>query len=240
MGENRWSIWFDVEGFSELYQTDDMQAIIALRELMESLYRIGSTIFSQPPDRLFIHQFGDGFVVVSDFSETCPTRPIAMSLAVMRHMVFRGVVTKAAISAGGFADISSAYPCVVKHALKDHRFVELGRGLMTITPGMGTALINSYKLANNRKGCVLVFDPSPFGLVSEGVIIKYSSPPVIDWVHSNLVMVDEICDKSGLEKVDKTTAEERLKEYIKQHRAMLKDDWIRSTLESVGLIAEGD
>ena len=235
MGKSRWSIWVDVEGFSELYCTDEVQAIRALRDLMESLYLIGSTIFSQSPDRLFIHQFGDGFVIVSDFQETSPGRPIAVCLAVMRHLLFRGVVTKAAISVGGFADISSCYPCVVRQALKDRRYVELGRGMMTITPGMGTALINSYRLANKRIGGVLVFDPSPFNLMSGGVIIKSGSPPVIDWVHSDFAMVGEICDKAGLDKVDKPTAEERLKDYIEQHKGMLRNDWIRSTLDSVGL-----
>ena len=110
MMSDRWSIWIDVEGFSNRYINDSSQAILYLSELMASLYRIGIHVFSESPDRLFIHQFGDGFIVVSDFPEREPTRPLAICIAIMRHLLKRGVATKAAIAAGDWGDISSCYP----------------------------------------------------------------------------------------------------------------------------------
>jgi hypothetical protein len=129
MMNNRWSIWIDVEGFSNRYKEDSSQAIVSLNELMSSLYRIGVHIFSESPDRLFIHQFGDGFIVVSDFPEREPTRPIEICIAIMRHLLKRGVATKAAISAGDWGDISSCYPEEVSSVTQDRRFLRIGEGI---------------------------------------------------------------------------------------------------------------
>jgi hypothetical protein len=92
---SRWSIYIDVEGFSESYRFRQGRATQALRELMEALFLVASKKFPTAPERLFIHQFGDGFVVVSDFMEVSPQRPIAICLVVMRHLIGRGVATKA-------------------------------------------------------------------------------------------------------------------------------------------------
>jgi hypothetical protein len=95
---NRWSIYIDVEEFSGIYRRRQGRAIQALGKLMEALFLVASKKFSTAPERLFIHQFGDGFVVVSDFIEPNPQRPIAICLAAMRHLIGKGVATKAAIS----------------------------------------------------------------------------------------------------------------------------------------------
>ena len=100
MDDNRWSIWVDVEGFAAIYQKDEGRAMRGLGDLMEVLYRVGSSIFSQTPDRLFVHHFGDGFVVVSDFAEDAPDRPIALAIAMTRHLLLRGMIVKCAISSG--------------------------------------------------------------------------------------------------------------------------------------------
>jgi hypothetical protein len=72
---SRWSIYIDVKGFSEIYRLRQGRAIQALGELMEALFIIASKKFPTAPERLLIHQFGDGFVVVSDFMEPNPQRP---------------------------------------------------------------------------------------------------------------------------------------------------------------------
>jgi hypothetical protein len=235
MGKNRWSVWIDVEGFSAIYSTDEARAIRALGELMEALFNIGRSVFAEPPDRLFIHQFGDGFVIVSDSEETTPDRPVAICLAAIRHLLARGVVTKAAISGGGFADIGSCYPQTVMSDAKDRHRVKMGRGLMTIIPHMGTALIASKKLADQRSGAVLLIDPSVFAGVPTGVTLKPGTLPVIDWVHSNFAKVDEICSLAGLTKVNADVAEMCLRGYIHAYRGTLREEWITSTLESVGM-----
>ena len=70
---SRWSIYIDVEGFSEIYRLRQGRAIQALGEVMETLFLVASKKFPTAPERLFIHQFGDGFVVVSDFGAECTT-----------------------------------------------------------------------------------------------------------------------------------------------------------------------
>jgi hypothetical protein len=182
MMRNRWSIWIDVEGFSNLYRKKSSQAILHLNELMASLYRIGVHVFSESPDRLFIHQFGDGFIVVSDFPEKEPTRPIA----IMRHLLKKGVTTKAAIAAGDWGDISSCYPDEVIKVAQDRRFLRIGQGIMTIIPVMGMALIAAHKLSETDSGSLLLLDTSFFSGIPNEIIYKSGTASTIDWIHTEL------------------------------------------------------
>lgn len=63
-----WSISIDIEGFSTLWPRGN-KAILGLRALMDSIYRVGTHGFHDDGDRLFAHQFGDGFIIVDDFHE---------------------------------------------------------------------------------------------------------------------------------------------------------------------------
>src|SRR5439155_1670895 len=63
----RWAIYIDIEGFSAIYSKDEVRALRGLGAVMEAVYRIGSTVCAERPNRLFVHQTGDGFVVVSDW-----------------------------------------------------------------------------------------------------------------------------------------------------------------------------
>lgn len=232
---NRWSIYIDVEGFSEIYMCRQGRAIQALSELMEALFLVASKKFPTAPERLFIHQFGDGFVVVSDFMEPNPQRPIAICLAVMRHLIGRGVGTKAAISGGDFADISSCYPETVLAVSQDRRHVNIGEGVMTIIPVMGMALIAPHKLANRCSGALLLLDSTIFVSLPIGVIAQPGSPVVIDWVHSIFPLVAEVAETAGFVTPDASVTEAHLRRYIDDNRSTLKADWITSTLNSVGM-----
>jgi hypothetical protein len=97
----------DIEGLSDLYRRHESCAIHFLGALMETLYYVASRAFCGDDERLFIHQFGDGFVVVSDFPKDSPKRPVAISMAVMRHLLCRGTASKASIPGGKFEDIGS-------------------------------------------------------------------------------------------------------------------------------------
>jgi hypothetical protein len=232
---NRWAIWVDIEGFSDLYNRDEVCALRSLGALMEALYNVASHAFRGDDERLFIHQFGDGFVVVSDFPESSPTRPIAISIAVMRHLLCKGIASKASISAGKFEDIRSCYPKVVMEASMDGRRVKIGGGVMTILPIMGSALINAYKLASQRPGSVLLVDFSVFAAIPDGLIFLACQPGMIDWIHSDLPMVKEICSIAGLEYIKPESSAHKLQEYIKKNRADLPEEWISSTLNSLGM-----
>ena len=238
-GMDRWGLYIDVEGFSVIYDNDKFRAICALNELMETLYNIGYSAFSKSRGRTFMHQFGDGFVAVSEFPEETPEQPLAICLAVMRHLIAKGVATKAGISRGGFSDISSDYPPAIKEAAKDNRYVPLGDngdyGLMTIIPVMGSALTRSHGLLSRRHGAVLLLDTTAFCGLPSGIITRAKSPTVIDWVHSDFPLVRELCNLSGLKNIDSSEAEMFLQSYVKDHGTNLSREWVSSTRDSVGL-----
>ena len=231
---NRWSIYIDVEGFSALYERDSTRAIWALSTLMGALYRVGAKAFPAVPDRLFIHQFGDGFVIVSDFPEATAERPLAVAIAVMRHMIAKGVATKSAISSGDFSDIFGCYPSEVQEAADDHHHVRIGDGIMTIIPVMGSALISPYKLAAKKAGAVLLLDPTKFSATPCGLKLASGSLTIVDWIHSDFPMISEICGRAGLAPVTAEAAENCLRGYVHTNRG-LSTDWVSSTLSSVGI-----
>jgi len=231
---NRWSIYIDVEGFSALYESDSTRAIWALSTLMGALYRVGAKAFPTVPDRLFIHQFGDGFVIVSDFPEGTAERPLAVAIAVMRHMIAKGVATKSAISSGDFSDIFGCYPSEVQEAADNHRHVRIGDGLMTIIPVMGSALISPNKLAARKSGAVLLLDTTKFATTPTGLKLSSASLTVVDWVHSDFPLIREICGRAGLIPVTAEAAENFLRGYIRTNEG-LSAEWVSSTQGSVGL-----
>lgn len=81
----RWAINIDLEGFGHLYDKEDL-VLLSLCELMEGIYRIGVRYYPESPDRIFAHQLGDGFVIVSDFPEDTLDRPVAIALSLLRHV----------------------------------------------------------------------------------------------------------------------------------------------------------
>ena len=120
-----------------MFINDDTQAIHALRELIKALYNIGTKVFYNYGDRLFIHQFGDGFVIVSDFIEETPDRPVSISIVLLRHLLSRGFVCKASISAGEFGDYNGCYSDIIMKTTKNRCYFRIGRGVMTISPVIG-------------------------------------------------------------------------------------------------------
>ena len=63
--QDRWAIYIDIEGFAAKWN-DTIEAFRGLNALMEGIFWIGHRAFPEPPKRLFAHQFGDSFLIVSD------------------------------------------------------------------------------------------------------------------------------------------------------------------------------
>ncbi len=243
---NGWAINIDIEGFSKNYEySEDRKtfAIRALAELMESILKIGTLCFPGDPkindsDRLLVHQFGDGFLICSDFPEQDLTRVISISVAIMRHMIIKGYATKSAISTGNMSDIKKLYPKAVHDT--DNGTVRLGRGLMTIISVMGTSLTKAHKLSNTQSGAVLILDNNLVEIgLPEGVeIVKVKNDSghcgyCIDWVFSNLPMSDEISNIACLATGNSKTLIEKLNSYCKQE-PIPPDSWVEATHLTIG------
>ncbi|MDZ7779957.1 MAG: hypothetical protein U5R14_08515 [Gemmatimonadota bacterium] len=81
--DDRSSLYIDVQGFKQRSSRDHVQAI---GELMAAIARIGRRVFPKERERLFAHQFGDGFLVVSDYPEENLDRCAAIAIALIRRL----------------------------------------------------------------------------------------------------------------------------------------------------------
>lgn len=98
---DKWSLFIDIEGFSNLYQTrEKTRALELLSWLMLDLYKIGTRIYSNENERFFIYQIGDGFLIAPDYIEQSIKRPLSIAIALMRATVGRNGSVRAAISHG--------------------------------------------------------------------------------------------------------------------------------------------
>jgi hypothetical protein len=219
MTKARWSIYVDMQGFSELFDKEN-QILLSLSELMRAIYRVGTIAYPLVPDRLFAHQTGDGFVIVSDFHEPSPMRAIAIAIVLLRRVASTGRFARAAISEGELADIVGCYPREVT-ANRDQTggVVILGEGLMTLFPIMGTALIRAFALEKREPpGPLLLLDGQfsnrlPTDLAVERIGNAADAPASIDWIHSKIPLVSQIWPQSGFPDISDKEIEEKLIRY---------------------------
>ena len=111
--QDRWAIYIDIEGFAAKWN-DTIEAFRGLNALMEGIFWIGHRAFPEPPKRLFAHQFGDGFLIVSDFHEQSLDRAVLVSIALLRHVLSIGATAKAAIAEGDLSGIEGCYPSDIR------------------------------------------------------------------------------------------------------------------------------
>jgi len=160
----RWCTFIDILGFSKLWESRQCKALNALRELMGAIHRVGTLAYPGERERLFVHQMGDGFAIVSDFGERSFERsferPLGIASALMRHLASTGTFATAAVAEGEFSDITGCYPEEVMKDCEDGHVVRLGAGLMTLSRVMGTAFIRAYSLHAHAPS-------GPFVVVSE-------------------------------------------------------------------------
>lgn len=219
---DRWSIYIDIEGFSTGWDKDN-HVLWSLGELMRAIFRIGQNCCPRDYDRLFAHQFGDGFIVVSDFHEESLERCIAIAVALMRHVAASGCFARAAIAEGEFSDIKGCYPDeVLKNADERHHVVWMGAGLMTIIPVMGTALIRAVSVDKAApKGPLLIAELSKserFGSDAPWQALPKRNLEAkdvvsIDWVHMTSKHLSVLQEEAPLSSPSSSDLEARLRDY---------------------------
>jgi len=215
---DRWAIWIDIEGFKFLHAAHNTPALRILGRLLEDIYLIGNKVYPEAPNRIFAHQLGDGVVIVSDLHGENPLRPIALATSLLRSLLDFGGVGRAGIAYGDFADVLGCYPKVIRQNLRNGG-LELGEGGMTITQVMGSALINAYSVAHDGpKGPCLRVDvelkeklAEIDGLVQMDKTMKSIS---VDWISSNIDLVDKITNSIRSITYSKEHLSDRLNWYI--------------------------
>lgn len=223
---DRWSVYLDIEGFSALWDKED-RVLWSLGELMRAIFRLGCLCYPREPDRLFAHQFGDGFLVVSNFHEESLERCATIAVAVMRHVARIGHLARAAISEGELADIQGCYPKEVLDCLVRDHTVSLHSGLMTITPVMGTALIRAVGVGKVApRGPLLTIHSSKSCRLGSAVPVEPipdTDLASIDWVHMESELLASLQVNASLYAPAPADLELLLDNYCQQHSP--PDEW---------------
>lgn len=212
----RWCIYIDILGFSKVWECDEYKAVKSLGELMGAIYRIGKKVYPNEVERLFVHQMGDGFAIVSDFGEDTLERPITIAIALMRHVASTGMFATAAIEEGEFSDIIGCYPREVTNDL-DGNGVKLGEGLMTLSSVMGTAFIRAYKLHEKAPSGPFLVVPKDYNRIRIADLpvktIKDTESSSIDWVRPRMQTLSEIQAQACLVSPTSNELVQKIKEY---------------------------
>ncbi|PVZ72010.1 hypothetical protein [Pelagibaculum spongiae] len=230
MSDERWAIYIDIEGFSKKYQKKD-NSLESLNALMKAIYRIGSNCFPKEGERIFAHQFGDGFLIASDKKENKLDRAIAITISLMRYVLASGGVAKAAIAEGSLEDIKSCYPKEVTDKCKVST-LPLGAGLMSIMPVMGTALIAAIAIdKKSPSGSLLTISRKMMGrFATEYQYSAIDSELVaIKWLKGDQPLVNRICSASYLPLQSEDQRIKTLVNYIQQNIKSLSKGWVENT-----------
>ena len=231
----RWSIYIDVEGFSAIFGKDSTRALNSLIALLKGVHDVASRLPNSSHDRLFVHQVGDGFVIVSDFPETTITRPLSIAIGLLQLLLISGGVGRAAISHGEFADITSCYPADIQK-VRDGHYLQLPSGIMTIFPVMGDALTNAYKAQDNSfKGPCLFVDPCLLDCMEfEGLKFCHLTGDlvVIDWIGSSTRMLAEVRNLLSIESHSAEQLKVLLARYVSSNPVC--DSWAANALLMAG------
>jgi hypothetical protein len=237
---NRWAIYIDIEGFSVLYDREDL-VLRALGDLMEGIYLIGEKCYPESPNRLFAHQTGDGFVIVSEFGASSLEIPVSISIALLRQVAARGRFAKASIGEGEFADILGCYPKRIRDACTGAGAIRLGHGggLMTLFPVMGTALIDAVGIAKRSpSGSLLaVAAINQSRLPTECILRTVDDQDIVsvDWVHSDVPLVTSLQQNAGLRRPPPDLIKKFFSLYTIQRRPPKR--WVDGTAAYLNLAA---
>ena len=219
VNQQRWCIYVDVLGISVLWKSGEREALLPLREMMGTIHCIGSKVYPAAGERLFVHQIGDGFVIVSEFGESTLERPLAIAVTLLRSVATVGKLASAAIAEGDFGDIQGCYPSEVMDG-SENGSVRLGEGLMTLWPVMGSAFIRAYRLHNLAPpGPFLSIPQDAGGRVPVGFSLrkprgeKSAGLAAVDWIRAESPLLSRIQEEAGLASPGTDELQRRLRDY---------------------------
>jgi hypothetical protein len=233
---NRWAIYIDIEGFSELFKCERFDIIRSLCDLMEAIFLIGERCTEE--NRIFAHQIVDGFTIVGNYNGLSLEMPVAIAISILRHVAVSGRFAKASIGEGDSGDYTGHYPNRVLDAQENGHRVRMGSGLLTLFPVLGTAHIDAYRVhEKSPSGSLLTVASSNRNKLPQNTIVKEVSCGTllsIDWVHSEINLVNEIQRSANLRSPNIKEIEQAFLNY-KSHKNPPPPHWIKSTWELLNL-----
>ncbi|KAF0177980.1 MAG: Uncharacterized protein FD161_2179 [Limisphaerales bacterium] len=232
----RWAIYIDIEGFSLIYSASEVKAIRLLGELIQAIYQVGSRAFGDDLNRLFVHQTGDGFIIVSGSKFQNTATPLSIAIVLMRSFLMSGGAAKCGVAEGDFADIKGCYPEPIRSRMASGGVVPLGSGFMRVFPVMGSAMVRAHQLTNRASGALLLIPPKmgeslPTSFKVSKCGEDYS---VIDWIHSDAPEIAEIALKSGIDLAVASNLRSQLVNYLLLNQDGPSAKWRQNTLQFNG------
>ncbi|MEK0336568.1 MAG: hypothetical protein QQN41_03935 [Nitrosopumilus sp.] len=229
---NRCGIFIDIEGTSTIYKNNEIGFYQSLDCLLSSAIKISCVQFPEHNNRLLIHQMGaDGVFIISDYSYDSYEIPISISIYLMQKLLICGSVGKCGISIGTNADIQSCMP-LTREQIEISQLNPDGGGLMTKINVMGTALINSYRIASGKpQGSRIAIDKflEPYFPSNIKFYKQTENLFVIDWIHTETEVSNFIYHGLNEEKPTINQLEESLTSYINENSEDLGQCWISNT-----------
>jgi hypothetical protein len=222
----RWALYIDIQGFGSKWNDTTMEAFRGINALMQGIFWIGDRYYRAPPERLFAHQFGDGFLVISDFPEERLDRAALVGVALMRHLLTHGETAKGAISEGEISDVKNCYPNDIREQFGDWN-IRLGEGVMTVTPVLGSALINTVGLEKKcPSGPLLAIPTQEAHRLDCGIAISHASDKVsiLNWLRGEPTGLKELQTAAGLKQLPEQERRDLLERYIRTNE-FLKKEW---------------
>ncbi len=229
MNKPRWGLYIDIEGFSKRYEKENTVLIYGLSKLMEGIFDIIWNYYSESPNRIFAHQTGDGFLLVSEFHSKELDVPVAIAIALQRHLSTFGCFSKVSIGEGDFADITGCYSRRVMNNMDTDKRVEMGNSIMTIVPVMGSALIDSFTvMKNSPSGPLLTIRSENKSRIPKECIITDVENDIIsiDWVHTKFSLVNKILNNKNLKKPSDEKINQLFTNYIQKYE--LNNNWVEN------------
>ncbi|NJO21153.1 MAG: hypothetical protein HC838_15475, partial [Spirulinaceae cyanobacterium RM2_2_10] len=212
-----WALYLDIEGFGKRWNETNMRPFRGIGALMEGIFKIGAK--SDDSDRLFAHQFGDAFLVVSDFHEENLDRAVLIGVALMRQVLLEGETVKCSLDEGNLSDIANCFPkCIREQYNKSETgSISMGSGQMTITAVMGSALIQTSSVQKKAKGPLFLLRKELRGRISESFQlrdVKGAELLSLNWIKGDPPGLAELERKVGLRSLNERCRVKLLKRYV--------------------------
>ena len=223
-----WAIYIDEEGFAQHWD-DTMAAFLGLNALMEAICRLGIKVYPKEGERLFCYQFGDGFLITSDFHEPDLSRSALITIAILRHMLAVNRVARASLAEGNVADVAGCYPAEVSQS-SDRSRVSLGAGLLITTPVLGDGLLRTVGLGKKKpKGPLFLADSELKNRLPTGIKVTDSGEKIIllNWLKGEPKGLRAIQERAGLVIEPELDRVGRLSRYMERNTT-LSVEWKES------------